>query len=106
MYRKWPSLPLTLFPGPLATICLLLASAWFPLCLPMAGVLPLALSPRAVREAVLHHRVLYLADAYVQLLHEAAHNWGYLRGLWRYRHLSAEMRVAQTLTATAAGDRG
>jgi glycosyltransferase involved in cell wall biosynthesis len=106
MYRKWPSLPLTIFPGPLAALCLLLASAWFPVCTPMAAVLPLALNPKAVRAAVRRRRVLYLADAYVQLLLEAAHNWGYVRGLWRYRRLSPETRGAQTLTATAAGDRG
>jgi GT2 family glycosyltransferase len=106
MYRKWPSLSLTIFPGPLAALCLLLASAWFPVCLLVVGVLPLALNPKVVRAAVLRQRVLYLADAYLQLLQETAHNWGYLRGLLRYRHLSTEIRTAPTLTATAAGDRG
>jgi glycosyltransferase involved in cell wall biosynthesis len=99
LYRNWPSMSLTLFPGPLAALCLLLASAWFPVCLPMAALLPLGLYPKAVRTAVLRHQLLCLADAYVRLLQEAAHNWGYLRGLWRYRHLRPE--TSATLTPAA-----
>lgn len=104
MYRKWPSLSPTIFPGPLAAVSLLVASVWFPLCLPVAAALPLALYPKTVRGAVLHRRIRYLADAYVQLLQEAVHIWGYVGGLWRYRHLrperSATSRLSQTTTAS------
>ena len=106
LYRKWPSLSLTIFPGPLAALCLLLAAAWFPVCLLMTAMLPLALYPKAVLAAVLRRRLLCLADAYVQLLQEAAHDWGYLHGLWRYRHLSPETSAALVVTPTALSDPG
>jgi GT2 family glycosyltransferase len=104
LYRKWPSLSLTIFPGPVAAVCLLLASAWLPVCLLMVAALPLAIYPKSVRIAMLCRRFAYLADAYVQLLQEAAHDWGYLRGLWRYRHLSPEASAARVLAARAVGD--
>jgi GT2 family glycosyltransferase len=106
MYRKWPSLSLTIFPGPIVAVCLLLASAWFPVCLPVAAALPLALYPKTVRAAVLHRRPHYLADAYVQLAQEAAHVCGYLEGLWRYRNLGPERSAAWTMTASSPADRG
>ena len=106
MYRKWPSLSPTIFPGPILAVCLLLASVWFPVCLPVAAALPLALYPKTVRAAVLHRRLHYLADAYVQLAEEAAHACGYLDGLWRYRHLGRERTAAWTLTVSGPTDRG
>lgn len=105
MYRKWPSLSLTIFPGPVVAVCLLLASAWFPVCLPVAAALPLVLYPKTLRAAVFHRRPHYLADAYVQVAQEAAHDCGYLYGLWRYRHLSPERSTAWTLTVSGSADR-
>jgi glycosyltransferase involved in cell wall biosynthesis len=90
LYRKWPSVPLMIFPGPIAVLAMLLLSVRFPALLVAACVVPQLLYPRGLRGAVAERSGAWLADAYLQLAQEAASNLGFLEGLWRFRHLVPE----------------
>jgi GT2 family glycosyltransferase len=103
LYRKWPSVPLMLFPGPPAVLAVLLLSVRFPVLLAAAAGLPQLLYPQGVRGLVTSRRWAGLADAYLQLLQEAASNIGFLEGLWRYRRLVPEPAAAPAGVREQAG---
>jgi glycosyltransferase involved in cell wall biosynthesis len=87
LYRKWPSLPPTFFPGPLLVLALLLLSGRLrPLAVAALGV-PHVLYPRGLRHAILNRSGASLLDAYVQLAQETCEDIGFLEGLWLFRHL-------------------
>ena len=90
LYRKWPSMRPTIFPGPALMIALLLTSVFFPIVLAVAVLLPHFMYPKGLRLAVARRRPASLIDAYVQLAQETYGNVGYLKGLWEYRSLLPE----------------
>jgi glycosyltransferase involved in cell wall biosynthesis len=90
LYRKWPSMPLTIFPGPVLVAALLIAGIFAPMLLIAAAVFPLLMYPKGLRLALTLRKPSYVLDSYVQLAEEAYGNVGYVRGLWTYRHLVPE----------------
>lgn len=90
LYRKWPSMRPTIFPGPVLVIALLAASIAFPVLLVAALAIPLLLYPKGLRLAVSLRNPACVLDSYVQLAEEAYGNVGYVQGLWTYRHLLPE----------------
>jgi GT2 family glycosyltransferase len=108
LYRKWPSVPPTIFPGPVAVLAALMASLGFPPALAAAVALPLLLYPCGPRDAVTTRRPACLLDSYLELAKEASGNAGFAEGWWRFRHLFTEpaispAAVAEARTADAAG---
>jgi glycosyltransferase involved in cell wall biosynthesis len=99
LYRKWPTMRPTIFPGPALVVALVIAAVFFPLLLVAAAAVPLLLYPKGLRLAVVLRKPSYVLDAYVQLAEEAYGNVGYLQGLWTYRHL-----VAEPVKATAESE--
>jgi glycosyltransferase involved in cell wall biosynthesis len=89
LYRKWPSLPPTIFPAPVLVLALLLLSARFPPLGLVSAALPLLLYPRGLRLVAQRHSLTSLADAYLQLAQETCGNAGFLEGLWLFRHFEA-----------------
>ena len=99
LYRKWPSMRPTIFPGPVLVAALLIAAAFAPLLaaavfapllLAAAVALPLLMYPKGMRLALVLRKPSCVLDSYVQLAEEAYGNVGYVQGLWRYRHLVPE----------------
>ena len=90
LYRKWPSMRPTFFPGPVLIIALLAAAIFFPPLLIAAVPLPLVMYPKGLHLAIARREPACVLDAYVQLAEEAAGNIGYVQGLWIYRHLVPE----------------
>lgn len=90
LYRKWPSVGPTLFPGPFLVLAILLASVRYPVLLAAALVTPHLLYPRGLRDALARRSPASVLDAYVQLGQETCDNAGFLEGLWRFRHLKRE----------------
>lgn len=90
LYRKWPSMPPTFFPGPVVVLAMLVWSAWVPALAVGAVITPQLLYPRGARCAVASRSAASLLDAYVQLAQETCGNIGFLEGLWRFRHLVPE----------------
>lgn len=89
LYRKWPSLPPTLFPGPVLVLMLIAASPWVPVLAVAAILMPHLLYPRGLRHAVRHRQPAAILDAYVQLAQETCHSVGFVEGLWRFRRLTS-----------------
>jgi GT2 family glycosyltransferase len=88
--RKWPGLPPTIYPGPVAVVALLAAAPWLPGLAVAACLLPLVLYPRGASTAIGQRHIAALLDGYVQLLQEAAQDIGFARGWWRFRRLAPE----------------
>jgi len=87
LYRKWPSMRPTIFPGPVLVAALLVAAVFVPPLLAAAIAVPLLMYPKGPRLAVTRRQPSCALDAYVQLAEEAYGNLGYIQGLWTYRHL-------------------
>ena len=90
LYRKWPELSPTFFPGPMAVLVLLVMSGFFPPLVIAALGLPSRPYPHARRSVITHRRWSYVADAYVQLAQETCEDIGFLEGLWRFRYITLE----------------
>jgi glycosyltransferase involved in cell wall biosynthesis len=90
LYRKWPSVPPTIFPGPVLVAALLVAAIFFPLLLIAAVAAPLVMYPKGLRHAVTLRKPACVFDAYVELAEETVTNVGYLQGLWMYRDMVPE----------------
>jgi glycosyltransferase involved in cell wall biosynthesis len=97
LFRKWPSMPPTIYPAPVLVLVTLLAAAAFPWLLLAAVLLPQLTYPRGLRYAVTRRRPACALDAYVELAEEAWGNSGYLQGLWRFRHLVPEAAAPPVL---------
>jgi hypothetical protein len=91
LYRKWPSMPPTFFPGPPIVLAMLALCPWFPGLAVAALVTPHLLYPKGTRHAMADHSTASLLDAYLQLAQEACGNIGFTEGLWRFRHLVPEV---------------
>ena len=100
LYRKWPAMRPTIFPGPVLVLALLVASIFAPYLLAVAAVLPQVMYPKGLRLAVSGRQPSALLDAYVQLAQEAYGNVGYLQGLWRYRGFTPEPAIPPAAKAT------
>jgi GT2 family glycosyltransferase len=93
MYRKWPNVRPTFFPGPLIVLVPLTLSVRIPVMSAITLLLPHLLYPKGLRAAVTDLRPQCLLDAYLQLLEESGHNIGFLEGLWRFRDLTPELSL-------------
>jgi len=93
LYRKWPSMRPTIYPGPVLVAALLIAAVFVPLLFVVAVALPMLMYPKGLRLAVASRRPSCMLDAYVQLAAEAYGNVGYVQGLWTYRHLVPELAM-------------
>ena len=100
LYRKWPAMRPTIFPGPVLVLALLVASIFAPYLLAVAAVLPQVMYPKGLRLAVSGRQPSALLDAYVQLAQEAYGNVGYLQGLWRYRGFTPEPAIPAAARVT------
>jgi glycosyltransferase involved in cell wall biosynthesis len=90
LYRKWPSVPPTFFPGPLLVLVMLILSSWLPAFAIAAFFAPQLLYPQGLRHAIASRSGVSLLDAYLLLAQETYGNVGFLEGLWRFRHLARE----------------
>jgi glycosyltransferase involved in cell wall biosynthesis len=90
MYRKWPDVPPTFFPYPVAALAMLLLSAQYPLALAAAAAAPYVFYPRGIRAAATGHGAACILDAYLQLIQETCDDVGFVQGLWEFRHLAGE----------------
>jgi glycosyltransferase involved in cell wall biosynthesis len=90
LYRKWPGLVPTIFPGPIAVVLALAASPWLPWLAVAALVAPVVMYPKGFWAAVGDRRPAALLDSYVQLLQEASENVGFAEGFWRFRRFTPE----------------
>jgi hypothetical protein len=107
LYRKWPSMPPTIFPGPVLVAALLVAGIFMPKLLAAAVLVPQLMYPKGLRLALVLREPSRALDAYVQLAEEAYGNVGYIQGLWTYRHLVQEpgktADAAQPRAASSVG---
>jgi glycosyltransferase involved in cell wall biosynthesis len=88
LFRKWPGLPPTVFPGPpLVAALLVLSVLYWPLAV-VAAALPLLMYPQGVRSAAAGRGLGCLLDGYVQLGQEACEDVGFAQGLWQFRHFA------------------
>ena len=94
MYRKWPSLPPVLFPGPLAVLMALSISVRFPALLVAVLVIPHLFHPRGTCDLPARRSWGGVLDAYIQVAQEASGNVGFLAGFWRFRRLVPEASVS------------
>ena len=110
LYRKWPSMPPTIFPGPLLVLTMLHLSRRHTWLTGAAIAAPQLLYPSGLRHAWSTRSGASLLDAYVQLGQEACGNVGFLEGLWLFRHLvpepGASQRSTEPSTRWAAGRSG
>src|SRR5579875_1419610 len=90
LHRKWPSLPPTVFPGPVLVLALLAAAAWLPALAIAGGLAPLLLYPRGLRTSIREHEPAAMLDGYVRLAQAACENIGIAVGSWRFRRLEPE----------------
>jgi glycosyltransferase involved in cell wall biosynthesis len=88
--RKWPDVPPTVFPAPLAVLALLLGSVRRPWLAAAAVMLPQLMYPAGLRQAIRRRSAACMLDAYLQLAQEACGTVGFAEGLWRFRHLVPE----------------
>jgi glycosyltransferase involved in cell wall biosynthesis len=91
MYRKWPNVRPTFFPGPVLVMIMLGFSIRFPYLAVGAILMPQALYPKGIRLAAKEHAMQYILDPYLQLIQESCDDIGFVDGLWRYRHLFQEL---------------
>jgi glycosyltransferase involved in cell wall biosynthesis len=99
LYRKWPSVPPTVFPWPVVVLALLGLSVQLPDLIPVALMAPPLLYPRGLRDAVSRRSGDGVLDSYLQLAQETWGNVGFLEGLWRFRHLVPDAGSQVPLTA-------
>lgn len=106
LYRKWPSMPPTLFPGPLLVLVMLLLSKRFRSLATAAVAIPHLLYPSGLRYAISRRSGVSLLDAYIQLAQETCGNIGFIEGLWLFRHLVPEVGTTTAQAATHQVDTG
>ena len=99
LYRKWPSMPPTFFPGPLLALTILLLSRRHRILTVAAAVFPHLLYPKGWRQAISSRSCASLLDAYILLAQEACGDVGFLEGLWLFRHLVPEVDAEDVLAA-------
>lgn len=103
LYRKWPAMPPTFFPGPPLVLALLLLSTRHRSFAMAAAAVPHLLYPRGLGLAITNRSQPPLLDAYLQLAQEAYGNLGFLEGLWLFRQLAPET-AGETVRPAATRD--
>jgi glycosyltransferase involved in cell wall biosynthesis len=103
MYRKWPDVPPTFFPYPVAVLAMLLLSVRYPLALAAAAAAPHVFYPRGIRAAATGHGAACTLDAYLQLIQEACDDVGFVQGLWEFRHFAGEP-VSESIRSVGSGE--
>ena len=93
LFRKWPSMRPTFFPGPILVLAMVVVSIWFPALLVAAVLLPHLLYPQGLRYTITRQRPACLLDAYVELAQETSADVGFVDGLWRFRRIIPEPRT-------------
>jgi glycosyltransferase involved in cell wall biosynthesis len=88
LYRKWPTVLPTIFPGPVLILVMLLLSKRFRPLATAAFAVPHILYPNGLRHAISRRSCECLLDAYLQLGQEACGNVGFLEGWWLFRSLT------------------
>jgi glycosyltransferase involved in cell wall biosynthesis len=104
LYRKWPGVRPTFFPGPLIVLMTVALSVRIPVLIAVAVMVPHLLYPKGLRTAVADLRPQCLLDAYLQLLEEGSDDVGFLEGLWRFRHFAPEVG-AETVSTPGSWER-
>ena len=99
LYRKWPAMPPTLFPGPGLVLATLVLSTRHRSLAVITLAVPHLLYPRGLCLAVTSRRPASLLDPYLQLAQETYGNLGFLEGLWLFRHLASEPSSEAVLPA-------
>jgi len=97
LYRKWPSMPPTFFPGPPLALTIVLLSRRHRILTVAAAAFPHLLYPQGWRQAISSHSCASLLDAYILLAQEACGDVGFLEGLWLFRHLVPEVDAEDVL---------
>lgn len=100
LYRKWPSMPPTLFPGPLLVLVILLLCRRFRPLSAVAVAVPHLLYPRGLHYAISSRSGVSLLDAYMQLAQETCGSIGFVEGLWLFRHIVPEGGTTTAQPAT------
>jgi glycosyltransferase involved in cell wall biosynthesis len=85
-YRKWPTVRLTIFPGPFLLMAVAGLAFFFPELLPLVALIPYALYPMSIHNTIVERRLSCLLDSYLQLAQELWENVGFITGLWTFRH--------------------
>lgn len=97
LYRKWPTVRPTFFPGPLLVLIMLALSVLIPFLTVIAVLLPYLLYPYGLRTTVVNMHARSLLDPYLQLSEESSHDVGFIAGLWRFRDLAPEQAAGAVL---------
>ncbi|MGE4178041.1 MAG: glycosyltransferase family 2 protein [Thermoleophilia bacterium] len=90
----WPSVSPTVFPAPLVAAGLALLAVRRPWARVAAVIAPQLMLPSGLRAAVRERNPAALLDAYVELMQEAASDWGFARGWWEFRDLEPAVDAA------------
>jgi glycosyltransferase involved in cell wall biosynthesis len=90
MYRKWPNVQPTFFPGPAVILGILVCSIRYPVLIVAAVLLPYLFYPQGLRAALAGRSVQYLLDPYLELAQEGSDDIGFLEGMWRFRNFVPE----------------
>jgi hypothetical protein len=98
MYRKWPDVRPTFFPFPVIVLVTLAGSLRFPSLALAAIVLPQLFYPKGLRAAIGERNLRCMLDPYLQLAQESCDDFGFLEGLWRFRHLAPVPRAGPART--------
>ncbi|MEH0933938.1 glycosyltransferase family 2 protein [Micromonospora psammae] len=100
LYRKWPSMRLTIYPTPVFVMILAVLGLWSPIMFAVAALTPIAAYPRSLRDALRRRQLARLLDPYLLLAQEGCGNLGFVAGLWRYRNLRTETAAPGGRTVT------
>lgn len=100
MFSKWPGTRPTFFPFPIATLGLLGLGPRKPWLMAAAlAILPHAMFPAGLRDALRTKSVEPLADPYVRLAQESWGNLGFIEGAWQFRDFDSEPEPAPVAPA-------
>ena len=103
MYRKWPNVRPTFFPFPVIVLATLGLSYRFPSLIVTAIILPHFFYPKGMLAAINERNPACWLDAYIQLAQECCDDFGFLEGLWRFRHFTAEVPGGSVVPLGSAG---
>jgi glycosyltransferase involved in cell wall biosynthesis len=106
LYKIWPSVPPTVFPGPFAVAGALMLAKRHPMLGLTAIAIPHLLYPRGMRQAISNRSSISLLDAYLQLGQETCGNIGFMEGLWLFRHIAPDTRSGPRRSAGSRGGTG
>jgi glycosyltransferase involved in cell wall biosynthesis len=93
LYRKWPAMLPTIFPGPVLVLAMLLLAKRFRPLGAAALVVPHLLHPSGLSHAISRRSCESLLDAYLQLGKDACGNVGFLEGWWLFRNITPEAGI-------------